>query len=143
MSTLISFRDIRDFRDRKLRSKNNFSRSLSSSSRYSKEDIQYLAKMRRNSSYQKVVCKNGPNCVNHDWDKRSPIIKVCTRDINCVNHDWRHVDRHNSPFKVICKKGPACLNHAWNNRSPMQRRLRVLKTKCKTEKKEKTIETLP
>ena len=93
----------------------------SSSSRYQAEDMKYLAKMRRESEQQKVVCKIGPNCVNHDWDRKSPIVKVCTHLGFCENHDWRHVDRQTSPFKVICKKGPGCANHNWSGRSPMHR----------------------
>ncbi len=101
----------------------------STSSRYQPEDIKYLAKMRRESEHQKIVCKNGPHCVNHDWDRRSPIVKVCTHLGYCDNHDWRHVDRQTSPFKVICKKGPGCANHNWSGRSPMHR----LKPKVKRE----------
>ena len=80
--------------------------------------------MRRESKHETIVCKNGPMCKNHNWDKKSPIIKVCSKgDSSCVNHDWSHVDRNNSPFKVICKRGPGCQNHNWNNSSPMARLL--------------------
>jgi hypothetical protein len=97
--------------------------------RHKPEDIEYLRKMRRVSEHKTVVCKNGPNCDNHDWNKRSPIVKICTRDKECVNHDWSHVDRKNSPFKVVCKNGPGCQNHDWNGRSPMARKLKTKRPK--------------
>lgn len=75
--------------------------------------------MRKKSVHKKIVCKNGPDCDNHDWNKRSPIIKVCSRDEYCVNHDWSHVDKKNSPFRVVCTTGPSCKDHDWNGRSPM------------------------
>jgi len=73
----------------------------------------------KNSVHQKVVCKNGPICANHDWNKRSPIRKVCKRDEKCVNHDWSKIDRKDSPFRVVCTNGAGCKNHDWGGRSPM------------------------
>ena len=82
------------------------------------QDMQYLRKMRKHSE-QRVACKNGPTCSNHDWNSRSPIKKVCKRDRNCSNHDWSRVGRQDSPFQVVCKRGPSCKNHDWERRSPM------------------------
>jgi hypothetical protein len=84
-----------------------------------KDDVRYLEKLRKYSYHKKLVCQNGPSCQNHDWDKKSPIVKVCRRDEKCVNHDWKNVDRESSPFKVVCQKGPGCKNHNWGDRSPM------------------------
>lgn len=84
-----------------------------------KDDQQFLEKIRKYSYHKKLVCKNGPTCKNHDWDERSPIIKVCKRDEKCANHDWKNVDRKTSPFKIVCLKGPGCKNHNWGERSPM------------------------
>lgn len=102
-------------------------RSLSQSSCSQKQDVEYMKKHRRSSRHQRLVCKNGPNCKNHDWDQKSPIRKVCTRDEKCPNHDWSNVDKRDSPFRVVCVKGPGCKNHNWNKRSPMQREKRVRK----------------
>ena len=80
------------------------------------------------------MCNNGPTCKNHDWDKRSPIVKVCSRDRNCVNHDWSRVDRHNSPFRIVCKQGASCKNHDWSKRSPMHSLKAKLKKQVRTRK---------
>jgi hypothetical protein len=113
-----------DFKDSAILKLERYAHSMRSfgSSKPKKEDIYFMKKM-RDSIHQKVVCKNGPICANHDWNKRSPIRKVCTRDENCVNHDWSRVDRKNSPFKVVCAKGSGCKNHDWGGRSPMVARV--------------------
>ena len=69
------------------------------------------------------MCKNGIKCKNHDWDIRSPIVKVCTKGPHCDNHDWKSVDKQDSPFQVVCKRGPSCEKHDWDHRSPMHSKL--------------------
>lgn len=115
LSSRTSFRDLAGFSKPKQTLISNHSTTVH------KEDVKYLAKMRRESSQQKIVCLNGVKCKNHDWDRRSPIVKVCTRGPNCDNHDWNHVDRQDSPFRVVCRRGPNCMNHDWDHRSPMRK----------------------
>lgn len=101
---------------------------------YKDEDLRYLKEMQKESKRKLVVCTNGPGCKNHDWNHRSPIVKVCKKDHNCSKHDWFHYDRTNSPFQVVCKRGPGCKNHDWDKRSPMH----ALKLKCDKRTKKET-----
>jgi hypothetical protein len=75
---------------------------LSTSERSTSKDKEFLRQHRAKSKKQRIICKNGPGCDNHDWDKRAPVKKVCTRDEMCPNHDWSRVDKKESPYKVIC-----------------------------------------
>lgn len=113
------------------------SRSLSESSHRTHSqsvDREYLALWRRKGQHKELVCKNGPDCHNHNWDRRSPIVKVCTRDDKCPNHDWTRVDRVDSPYRMRCSNGAACNNHEWGRRSPMRNLVREPRRKIKVTK---------
>lgn len=143
MNTRTSFRSALDLslnKEAKQRSLSSRSNSISHQTRANALDKEYLGLYRKRSKHgDRLVCKNGPGCVNHDWNRRSPMVKVCTRDEKCPNHDWTHVDRKDSPYRLRSTNIDS-KNYDFKGRSPMRGQLKPMK---KVKKEEKNVSPSP